>query len=123
MGIFDKLLKAIGFEDKDNGEIIEKTPEKVKKDRNISINSKFNLKDIEKQDIIEEKLYFPKTQEDIEIIARDLSNGNNVKVNFIEFAEEDRIRALDFLSGVIYILNGEIEKLEKTIYLLKINKN
>lgn len=122
MGIFDKLLRAIGFEDEKNIERKEKSPEKVKKDKNISVNSKFNLKDIENQEIINEKFYTPKTQEDIELIARDLANGSNVKVDFVEFSEEDKIRALDFLSGVIYVINGDIEKLEKTIYLLKNKK-
>lgn len=122
MGIFDKLLRAIGFEDGESEEKQEKTPEKVKKDKNISVNSKFNLKDIEKEEIIEEKFYTPKTQEDIELISRDLAKGNNAKVNFVEFTEEDKVRALDFLSGVIYVLNGEIEKLDKITYLLKSKK-
>jgi hypothetical protein len=58
MGIFDKLLRAIGFEDENQEKIETKTEDKIiekKKDKNVKINSKFDLKNLEEEAISEEK--------------------------------------------------------------------
>ncbi len=117
MGIFDKLLKAIGFDD-ESEEKIETKPIEKKKEQNINVNSKFDLKNFQEK-IIEEKEYLPKTQEEIEEIARTFINGTDVNVDFSQFPEIDKMRALDFLSGIVFALNGKMEKINKTSYLLK----
>lgn len=125
MGIFDKLLKAIGFEDEnaEKTEIKSKNNKKEKKkEKNININSKFDLKNLEEDQVSEEKeivAYIVKVQTDVEEIANKLKNGESVMVDFNKFAEGDKIRALDFLSGVSFILNGKIEKINKNTYFLK----
>lgn len=126
MGFLDKLLKIMGFQDSDIKEEKEYSTEQNKLEKKESkglINSRFDLKNMEEEifeDIIQ--TIKPKTQEEIELIANILIDRKNVKVDFVDFAEIDKMRALDFLSGVIFVLNGNIEKIDKTIYLLKINK-
>lgn len=126
MGIFDKLLRAIGFEDENQEKIEVKNEDKTidkKKDKNVKINSKFDLKNLEEETLPEEKeveTCEPATQSDVEEIANKLVSGFNVMANFIKFSDNDRMRALDFLSGVLFILKGEIEKIDKTTYLFKI---
>jgi cell division inhibitor SepF len=120
MGFFDKILKAVGFEDSEaESKIKEK---KDKKEKNLNVNSKFDLKNYEEknEDLLRvESCFNPSTQEDVEVIARSLIKGENARVDFSAFNYEDKKRALDFLSGVVFALDGEIEKLEGSIYLLK----
>ena len=125
MGFFDKMLRAMGFQDEESEEKKEKNREADidKKEEKIVVNSKFNLKNMQ-EDVLDDfdKIIKPKNQYEIEEIANLLLNGKSVKVDFIDFVEIDKTRALDFLSGVIFVLNGNIEKIEKTIYLFKIDK-
>jgi FtsZ-interacting cell division protein YlmF len=121
MGIFDKLMRALGFEEEDATQIEHDEPVKTKKEKKITVNSKFDLKSVKEEEEFEKKLNFynPKSQVDIEEIAKNLIKGNDAKVDFNEFPESDKIRALDFLYGVIFVLEGKIEKVDKNIYLLK----
>lgn len=125
MGIFDKIMKAIGFEDEDIETSKKDEPIIEKKEKKVIINSKFDLKSIKEEGIIENKLQFcnPKAQFDIEEIVKKLIKGCDIKVDFSEFSEIDKIRALDFLSGAVFVLDGKIEKVDKNIYLLKNKEN
>lgn len=121
MGIFDKLLKAIGFEDEN--EISEERPAEKRQKEKLEINSKFNLKNAETEEKKERiENFTPQSQSDIEKIALEIKNGVKAVVDFSGFAESDRVRALDFLSGVVFILGGNIKKIDKIIYLLEIGK-
>ncbi len=116
MGFFDKLLKAIGFED-ENEETIEKpVKENKKKEKAPELTAKFDLRN----QIKEEKASFkPNTQEEVEKIIEEYLTGKEIEVDLSAFILEDRMRALDFVSGAVFVLKGKIEKLEDGKYLLK----
>lgn len=119
MKLFDKFLKAIGFEDGD-----EKVEEKVQqredgekkreKKQEIPV-AKFNLKESKP----EHNVYFPESQDEIEDVARYFVKGEDVSVDFSKFSDEDRAHALDFLSGAAFALGGQVKKTGESVYLLK----
>lgn len=131
MGFFDKILSAIGFENDDE---TSSKPSKEKKSKKENItNAKFDLsKNQEPQD--KELLRFgsnrqekkeedlevftPETQSEIENILIKVKNGENVLINLSAFSDEDRIRALDFVSGALFILQKNIKRVEGTLFLI-----
>lgn len=114
MGIFDNFLKSIGFEDEE--EIEEETLKEVKKEKKHELPmAKFNLKEIKQ----EKNTYFPTSQEEVEQIVKIFSKGENLIVELSKFEEEDRVHALDFLSGAAYALGGSIKKMHKTNYSME----
>lgn len=133
MGFFDKILSAIGFESDDN----EPKPSKEKKNKKEQITSaKFNLSKSQepeskelsrfgntKQEKTEEELevFSPKTQTDIENILTKVKNGDNALINLAAFSDEDRIRALDFISGALFIMEKNIKRIEGTLFLISNN--
>lgn len=133
MGFFDKILSAIGFESDDN----EPKPSKEKKNKKEQITSaKFNLSKSQepeskelsrfgntKQEKTEEELevFSPETQTDIENILTKIKNGDNALINLAAFSDEDRIRALDFISGALFIMEKNIKRIEGTLFLISNN--
>ena len=112
MGIFDKFLKAVGFEDED----YEREPkEKVKKEKKQEIPSaKFNLKDQK----TEEKTYFPTNQSELEQIVKHFVKSDSIVVDFSKFENEKRENAISFVSGAAFALGGAVKKVGETTYLL-----
>lgn len=133
MGFFDKILSAIGFESDDN----EPKPSKEKKSKKEQITSaKFDLSKSQepeskelsrfgntKQEKTEEELevFSPETQTDIENILTKVKNGDNALINLAAFSDEDRIRALDFISGALFIMEKNIKRIEGTLFLISNN--
>ncbi len=133
MGFFDKILSAIGFESDDD----EPKPSKEKKNKKEQITSaKFNLSKSQepeskelsrfgntKQEKTEEELevFSPETQTDIENILTKVKNGDNALINLAAFSDEDRIRALDFISGALFIMEKNIKRIEGTLFLISNN--
>lgn len=118
MGFFDKILNALGFEDENECKDKISKKGKIKSVNTVKIKSKFDLEEASKEKTI--KKHKPQTQDEIEIISNDLINGTNVFINLSEFSDIDRIRALDFLSGVTYVLNGKIEKQNDNTYAINV---
>ena len=58
---------------------------------------------------------------EIESIASNLFLKQSIIVNLSSLALKDKYRVIDFLSGVIYSLNGTRTKLEDNIYLFAIS--
>ena len=131
MGFFDKLLSAIGFENEDEAEVITKQKREKKQKSNLTA-AKFNLsqekeesKELSrfgaaKREQTEEDLrvYSPDTQTEIEQILLQVKNGENVLLNLTNFSDEDRIRALDFISGALFVLNKSIKRVENNLFLI-----
>lgn len=120
MGFFDKFLKAIGFESvEDDG-----SEKKNKKQRITS--SKFDLRNKNaKEEVKKEQktveVNTPTNQEDIEKISLRLLEEENVLVNLSNFSEEDKKRALDFLSGASYVLKFKIKQIEDNLFFISKN--
>jgi cell division inhibitor SepF len=62
---------------------------------------------------------FSNTQE----ISDSLKNGNVVVVDVSLLNKTDALRMIDFLGGVMYALNGDMKRLNKTTFEFSINKS
>ncbi len=119
MGFFDKILKAIGFEN-----VEEENDDKKNKKQRIT-SSKFDLRNKNtKKEEKEQKsveVNTPKTQGDIENISLKLLDEESILVNLSNFSEEDKKRALDFLSGASFVLKFKINKIEENLFFISKN--
>ena len=57
----------------------------------------------------EMKLITPKSYDDREDIARCLVNGNAVFLNIEALSRDNIIRLMDYLGGVIYVIDGKVK--------------
>ncbi|MDD6308656.1 MAG: cell division protein SepF [Clostridia bacterium] len=60
----------------------------------------------------------PATYEDASEIADRLKAKKAVVVNLEDLTKEDAIKVLDFISGVVYALEGNIQKVSSGIFLI-----
>lgn len=60
----------------------------------------------------------PATYEDASEIADRLKGKKAVVVNLEDLTKEDAIKVLDFVSGVVYALEGNIQKVSNGIFLI-----
>jgi len=63
-------------------------------------------------------LFEPKVYSDSRAIASQILGGEAVIVNFTQIDESQAKRILDFLGGAIYAVNGEIERIGQSIFLV-----
>lgn len=131
MGIFNIIMTAMGFE----GE--PKKPKKEKKPKQqpqTSKTAKFNLGQKQEQkpkkeiNVLEAEptetsskdvnFYTPKTQREVQKICDNLAEGDVALIDLTNFADEEMIRAVDFLSGVAYILKYKIQRMGNTVFFV-----
>ena len=60
----------------------------------------------------------PQSYEDAREIADRLKSKKAVVINLEELSKEDAIKVLDFVSGVVYALEGDIQKVSSGIFLI-----
>lgn len=120
MKFFDKILKAIGFEN-----VEEENDEKKPAKREKITSSKFDLRNKNSKKIEDSKeeieIFAPKSQSDIENIANRLINGENLLIYLSNFSEVDKTRTLEFLSGVVFVLKIKLKKIDNNLYLISKN--
>lgn len=63
------------------------------------------------------KVYMVSNYYEVEDIAKNLFLNQSVIVNLTNLITKDKYRVVDFLSGVIYSVDGKRSKLENNIYL------
>lgn len=98
-------IKSILIPNENDGEIIYTNPN-IKKSR---------IKNTAKQ--ITPKVFMLSNYYEVEQIARNLFVEQSVIVNLTNLSTKEKYRVVDFLSGVIYSLDGKRIKLENNIYL------
>ncbi|MFA6860307.1 MAG: cell division protein SepF [Clostridia bacterium] len=140
MGLFDIILKGLGFENDDN----EHTQKEKKEKKQKPIEgAKFDLTKVlpeepvvampkfEEPQIVKTQssvlpsassksgmVQSPRSQSDIQEIVELLRKREAVIVNFSALSQRDAERGLDFLSGAVYAMRGTVEKLEGNLFLL-----
>ncbi|GEO77869.1 cell division protein sepF [Companilactobacillus mindensis DSM 14500] len=62
-------------------------------------------------------IYQPRIYSDAKVIAKQLLNNKAVIVNFNNVNDEQSKRIVDFLTGTIFALNGEIKRVGEKIFL------
>jgi cell division inhibitor SepF len=55
--------------------------------------------------------------DDVQRVADEIKKGKIVIINFEETSKEDAVRALDFISGAIYTLEGSLKKIGDYVFL------
>ncbi|MCL2676210.1 MAG: cell division protein SepF [Firmicutes bacterium] len=63
-------------------------------------------------------VYRPSTPEEVETLINFLKKGESAVVNLDDLKDADAQRILDFLSGAIYALSGNIHRVKDNIFLL-----
>ncbi|WP_155285917.1 cell division protein SepF [Lacticaseibacillus zhaodongensis] len=64
------------------------------------------------------ELYEPRIYSDAKEIGRNLLSNTAVLVNFTHLEDEDAKRIVDFLTGVVFAINGEIKRVGDQIFLV-----
>lgn len=113
MGIFNSLLKGLGFEDSDeenqnnynyDDDIIKKEDAKQSKPESVNLN---NL-----------VIYSPKSNNDVKKLVDCLKKGEACIINLDSLKTVEQTRILDFLSGAVYAISGKINKLQNNLFVL-----
>lgn len=116
MGVFNRLMGIFGLQEEEevyevreqDGE--EKTPEKGRQSGSnvVSLHTKKNVRLV---------LVEPRSYDEVQEFADHLRNRRAIVVNLQRMPTEQATRVLDFLSGTIYAVNGNIQKLGSHIFL------
>lgn len=118
MKFFDKLFKAIGFDEREFEQEEENLGEgknlKQKRENVVLPNAKFNLKE-KRRELLAKS---PQTQEEIENLVLLFKEGEELSINLEKFDEEDKTRVLDFLFGAAFALGGSLKKTGENSYLM-----
>lgn len=64
------------------------------------------------------ELYEPRIYSDAKEVGRNLLENTAVLVNFTHLESEDARRIVDFLTGVVFAVNGEIKRVGDRIFLV-----
>ena len=118
MKFFDKLFKAIGFDEREfeqeEENLVEGKNLKKKRENVVLPNAKFNLKE-KRRELLAKS---PQTQEEIENLVLLFKGGEELSINLEKFDEEDKTRVLDFLFGAAFAVGGSLKKTGENSYLL-----
>lgn len=83
----------------------------VNRDNIVSIKSGLNSA---KSKIV---LYEPRVYSDAKDVAQNLLNNKAVVINFSRMEDSSARRIVDFITGTVYALNGEIQRIGDKIFL------
>ncbi|AKP66415.1 cell division protein SepF [Companilactobacillus ginsenosidimutans] len=117
---FEKLGNFFGISDDENydaGKQVDQTNnESVDYSNNekvVSIDSGNNAKTGSSKIAI----YQPRVYADAKVVAKQILNNKAVIVNFNNINDEQAKRIVDFLTGTVFALNGEIKRVGDKIFL------
>ena len=121
---FSKIGKFFGITDEenemlDNEEYLESQDElensipsgSIDHDKIVSIKSGSSSA---KSNIV---LYEPRVYSDAKDVAQNLLNNKAVIINFSRMEDASSRRIVDFITGTVYALNGEIQRIGDKIFL------
>ena len=112
MNFINKLKNKLFPDEK---EVLYYESESAPKKENRFINSPINNDSLP---INYKPQAFSETQE----ISDSLKKGNVVIVDISNLEKSDALRMIDFLGGVMYALNGDMKRLNKTTFEFSIKK-
>lgn len=115
MGFFNKIFSFIGFEDEN-----QKARPKEKKQAPKKIGASFELKNKGKKDNKVETIKIKEESEIAEFIEKVKQNSVAI-ADLSNFEKDKKVRAFDFISGAIYALDGQIEKIKPNVYICSLD--
>jgi len=123
-GIFNKLLNMVGLEDveeeqeemREEADYYEPEEEEFKDQRFSKKRGKIvGLPSAVRMRMI---VYQPKSNEDTQNIIDNLKARKPVVINLDEMENDIAQRVLDFVSGAVYALNGNIRRVARGIFVV-----
>ena len=141
MGFFNKILKGLGFEDEEV-EAPKKQKLKGKKPKKETVVATYNLNEFEntinkktaqikdekteqideinKTPELEFELVKVKSQTDIQMVVDKLKGKRKVLLNVDGLSSADLVRSLDFVTGAVYALDLNMQKVDDNLYLIQV---
>lgn len=143
-GGFKKFLSVIGFGEEEDEELLAEEPERVpvatprQERRATAASSDYTPGSLASQrkvsptanrvyavpqntqgmDALRMMVLQPQSFEDTQMVIDNLLGGKSVVLNLENLKSDAAQRVLDFVSGAIYALNGNIRKVSKGIFIL-----
>lgn len=122
----NKFLNFIGLEENIDEESMEEIPEEMQeKQRDELIEPTFKTKNkkgkvvnIHQSTYVKVVVYQALTYEDTQNIIDNLKSRKPIIVNLDSLEQDLAQRVLDFLSGSVYALDGTIQKVSRSIFVL-----
>ncbi|WP_026074285.1 cell division protein SepF [Brevibacillus massiliensis] len=121
MGVMNKIMGFFGL---DQEELIEETIEEQREKEEVLSkrqqpvkNNVVSLHAAREQTGIRLMLFEPRHYSDAQDIADNLRNRRPVVINLQRVEKEQAKRIVDFLSGTVYALNGDIQKVGDHIFV------
>lgn len=118
---FEKLGSFFGINDDEDFDESPATPKAEQPKTNYSNNEKVvsmsTASEARTKANSKIAIYQPRVYSDAKVIAKQLLNNKAVIVNFNNVNDEQSKRIVDFLTGTIFALNGEIKRVGEKIFL------
>lgn len=109
-----KIMGFLGLQDEEVIEELEESEELVPSRKNKSQNN--NIVSLHSQKNIKVVIIEPRLYDESQEIADHLRSRRPVIVNLQRLNSDQARRVIDFLSGCVYALNGEIKKVGPSIF-------
>ncbi|HPC77383.1 MAG TPA: cell division protein SepF [bacterium] len=111
MGLIDKLKRFLGLVDEDEFEAIDESLDTSSKVFPITSRKK---KEGEPVTVF---IYGLNNFSEVQRVVNEVKLSKIVLVNFESASKEEAVKALDFVSGAIYALEGRLEKIGDYVFL------
>ena len=119
MSVLNKVMNFFGLQDEEEVVVREKVEEQPPQEPYIAETrkTKGNVVSIHSQKSVKVVLSEPRSYDEAQEIADHLRSHRPVVVNLQRVRSEQAIKIVDFLSGTIYALSGNIAKIGPNIFL------
>lgn len=117
MGLMNKLMAFMGLvEETEIEEEVEEKGNEVSQKRNHKLNNVVSINNA-RDTGVKVVLVEPRSYDEVGEIADHLRERKCVVINLQRISIDQGKRIVDFLSGAVYALNGEIQKIGINIFL------
>ncbi|MGE5702237.1 MAG: cell division protein SepF [Clostridia bacterium] len=122
MGVMNKIMNFLGLE---NEEVVEEMVEEQqeeeelypKRNQNARGNNVVSIHAAREKEGIRLMLFEPRSYGDAQDIADNLRHRRPVVMNLQRVEKDQAKRIVDFISGTVYALNGDIQKVGDHIFV------
>ncbi len=119
--VLNKVMGILGLDDSDFEDDIELEEEvENEEEEEVLLSNKKNSKvvNIHTNNAVKVVIIKPRDFDEVTVICDNLRNRKIVLVNVTELDQKVAQRLLDFMGGASYVLNGQLQEIEKHVYLL-----
>lgn len=121
MGVMNRVMNFLGLQDDTEQDKRAELYELEQEEEEISIpetrSQRGNVVSIHSQKSVRVVLSEPRSYDEAQEIADHLRSRRSTIVNLQRVRKDQAVRIVDFLSGTVYALNGNISKIGPNIFL------